>query len=165
MCESKKAYVITQGDYSDYGIVAVFSTRELADAYCSRMNATRKHELAEVEEWLLDPLDSETIRDGKYLRVLMDRDGNTSKVTEETFPFPDPITHVHFRNITLEGEGLPNRAHPKATIAVSGWFRDKKHCVKVANEKRSQLLALPKCEKQWGNHVWLAQLKDKMDAH
>lgn len=33
-----KVYLVTSGDYSDYGINAAFSTAELAQAYCDEMN-------------------------------------------------------------------------------------------------------------------------------
>ena len=36
--EQKLAYVVTYGDYSDYGIAAVFDNEEAAEEYCQRMN-------------------------------------------------------------------------------------------------------------------------------
>ena len=33
-----KVYVITRGEYSDYGIERIFSTREAAEKYCAMDN-------------------------------------------------------------------------------------------------------------------------------
>lgn len=35
-----KVYVVTSGDYSEYSIEKIFSTREMADKYCAMENAT-----------------------------------------------------------------------------------------------------------------------------
>ena len=44
-----KVYVVTSGCYSDYGIVQVFSTKELADDFCDRYDDDYR-----VEEYELD---------------------------------------------------------------------------------------------------------------
>lgn len=45
----RKVYVVTEGDYSDYNIKAVFSTRALANAYIVRVEINR--EIAYIEEY------------------------------------------------------------------------------------------------------------------
>ena len=62
----KIAYVVTAGEYSDYGILAVFSTKELADAYVQNFNKKATENLqrigypnqgqddATIEEWEMD---------------------------------------------------------------------------------------------------------------
>lgn len=49
-------YVVTEGQYSDYGITAMFSTKALAEAYIEEIK--RKNESdhcdANIEEWVLD---------------------------------------------------------------------------------------------------------------
>ena len=45
-----KVYVVTQGAYSDYGIVAIFSTREQAELKC----ATLCDDNNQIAEWEVD---------------------------------------------------------------------------------------------------------------
>lgn len=49
-----EVYVVTQGDYSDYRIRAIFSRRETADAYVAEIKRNRYEDGAEVEVWPLD---------------------------------------------------------------------------------------------------------------
>lgn len=50
-------YIVTQGDYSSYRIVAPFSTMEAAEAFCSQWNGlTGDHDhYNEIEAYELDP--------------------------------------------------------------------------------------------------------------
>ena len=57
-------FIVTSGEYSDYGISAVFSTRELAEEYVQRNGSDYR-----VEEYPLDPLDDRT--DNVLWNVLM----------------------------------------------------------------------------------------------
>lgn len=51
------AWMVTQGSYSNYGVVAVFTTQAAADAYASEGNAklTKWDDKYEVERVDLDP--------------------------------------------------------------------------------------------------------------
>lgn len=67
----KKIYIVTSGSYSDYGIDAVFSTKELAEIFVSRFG-----EDMNIEEWDLDKGESE-LREGHsmyFLRISKDKD-------------------------------------------------------------------------------------------
>jgi len=48
----KKVYIVTQGCYSDYHIVAVFSNKEIAEKYAKKINS--EWDPADVEEWGVD---------------------------------------------------------------------------------------------------------------
>lgn len=58
-------YVLTNGDYSDYHIVGIFSTRKLAEAYAKRHNelAPKKHAgwfkyfAQDIEIWETNPIE------------------------------------------------------------------------------------------------------------
>jgi len=53
------AWMVTRGDYSAYQVLAVFTTVELADAWCAEINVRKAHRWdddAEVERIDLDPL-------------------------------------------------------------------------------------------------------------
>lgn len=47
-------YVVTQGEYSDYRIVGVYSTKEAAEALCKKLNTRKYHDEAQVEEYGVD---------------------------------------------------------------------------------------------------------------
>lgn len=53
-----KVYIVTGGDYSDYHISAVFSTRTDAENYCSACSG--EWWTPRVEEWPLDSLSVDT---------------------------------------------------------------------------------------------------------
>ena len=48
-------YIVTAGEYSDYGISSVFSTKELAETYANEFNKIHPYESpTSVEEWEVD---------------------------------------------------------------------------------------------------------------
>lgn len=51
--ETKKVYVVTAGDYSDYHIEGIFDSREKAEEY---VNYSANTELNGVDEWVLNEL-------------------------------------------------------------------------------------------------------------
>lgn len=51
--ETKKVYVVTSGDYSDYHIVGIFDSREKAEEY---INHSANSDLNEIEEYNLNEL-------------------------------------------------------------------------------------------------------------
>ena len=62
MEDPKKVYLITAGEYSDYSVVAVCSTREKAERFCEIVNRNGGvyGDKAEIEEY---PVDSIPIED------------------------------------------------------------------------------------------------------
>lgn len=62
MEESNKVYLITAGEYSDYSVLAVCSTREKAEHFCEVLNRNggRYGDKADIEEY---PVDSIPIED------------------------------------------------------------------------------------------------------
>ena len=49
------AYIVTYGDYSDYGILAAFSTREMAERFAAtHNNGDSYYAKADIEEYELD---------------------------------------------------------------------------------------------------------------
>jgi len=61
---SMKIYIVTSGDYSDYGVDAVFSTKEKADAYVAtaRANGDFSCCVNNPDEWELDAIPLESIK-------------------------------------------------------------------------------------------------------
>lgn len=87
----KKIYIVTSGEYSDYGIEAVFSTKEKANEYVQQ-NGTEYH----VEEYDLDEevvketklwfiefeMESQEIKRVSPITYDIDKKKDTCKVTE-----------------------------------------------------------------------------------
>ena len=51
---SKKAYVVTNGDYSGYRIIGVFTSKALAKKAVGLFDRDDSYNSAGIEEWLLD---------------------------------------------------------------------------------------------------------------
>lgn len=68
-----KVYVVTQGEYSDYRIVAIFSTREQAELKC----ATLYDDYNEIAEW---EVDAETLQGEATLAYMITYSTNTGEI-------------------------------------------------------------------------------------
>ena len=56
-----KVYVVTEGSYSDYHIVAIFSDKNNADIHAALLNSTESfYDEARVEEWDVDDVEIDT---------------------------------------------------------------------------------------------------------
>lgn len=51
-----QVYVVTSGEYSDYGINAIFSTRELAQEYVDLKEFTDEYETYHIQSWEVNNL-------------------------------------------------------------------------------------------------------------
>jgi hypothetical protein len=117
-----KVYLVSDGWYSDYHICGVYSTKALAEQ--ARMLYVAGNDVEELE---LDALPEHPPGLLAY-RVVMFRDGNVNKCERESV------------------QGHDERWSPYGTQAGKGvvfrvWARDEEHAVKIANERRSGLIA------------------------
>lgn len=120
----KTVFLVTSGEYSDYSIEAVFSTRENAHAF---IDSGRKRLCeAEIEEFIVDPC-SPKINPVWYVRF--DLDGNVMAVKNEGQPTqPVAITagyDFHRNNIQVYG--------------ISA--EDERTALKIAAHERAMFLA------------------------
>lgn len=132
-----KVYVIEQGSYSDYRVVGVFSTREYAEQIAARINAADHYEEATVEEWPLDPGVAELNQGMKKHIVWMRKDGAVERV--------EAIEEVTGADTFREWERETAPAYLTKgpnVLQASVWATDATHAVKIANERRIQMLAL-----------------------
>ena len=61
-------YLVTEGEYSDYGVVAVFSTRAKAQAFEADCKAHRRgFHFNIIDEWLVDVAKGERGSDTGYV--------------------------------------------------------------------------------------------------
>lgn len=122
-----KVYLVTSGSYSDYHIEAAFSTEELAEAYKKRWGDSYD---SYVEEWDLDPVDPHQHPNLSFFQVQMWRNGDTLQCKSAS-----PLSAEEDRIASPAWKGrMP-------LLITYCWARDKKHAVKIANEKRTQAIA------------------------
>jgi hypothetical protein len=154
----KTIYVVTSGEYSDYGIDAVFTDKSKAELFAE------PYEDRIVEEYEADPEIPSYIEHGyKFYYVIMFRDGSlpTNKNTYSVHECPndrlaDPgygvalnepqfnkYEYPHFNTGKEWPYPDPDSAHAgEMVMDITVKAHDKKHAVKIANEKRTQLIAL-----------------------
>lgn len=137
----KKIYAVSSGYYSDYHISQMFSTLELAQQWVdSQPHPEYPGDEYNIEEWELDSGVEEMERGYSKWEVTMLRNGDTHSATNQGSPLggsayvqPCVISWDDYPN------GLPHRKHP--AIRVTCFARDMSHAVKIASEKRTQMIA------------------------
>jgi hypothetical protein len=134
---TKTIYAVNRGSYSDYSVRALFSTKEKAEAY---MEEFPDGEYNALEEYTLDP-DSVSLKAKGYQlwHVLMLRDGSVERVNAQDWYFVhEAPRHWIWRRThaaAYAAKGIPDALN--STVLA----RDEKHAVKIANEKRVQMIA------------------------
>ena len=124
-------YIVTCGDYSDYSIRGVFADKALAKR-CVELG-TDSWGTPEIEEWEADKLDDPHPGLLPY-QVLMTREG-AAEVERET------STCAAVRPWEPYGNGKQ--------VSFSIFAKDKAHAVKVAGERRAQLIASGEWTTDW----------------
>lgn len=133
--EKQIIYIVTSGSYSDYGINAVFSTKELAQKYIDAFEK-QSFEGFDIEEWELNPFATDLSKGRKPFNILMDIDGNVEKIESKPsyFFFNERISYINAHQAYWNNE--------KDLLQIAIFANDETHAVKIANEKRTQIIAL-----------------------
>lgn len=137
-------YVVSRGEYSDYAIVALFSTKEKATKYIKYVNSqldTYSKLNSFIEKFELNiPLETSIIT-----WVRMDKKGKTI----ETWKSLNADSNY---NPIFDND--QNLVYPVNTINIT-------RAIKVTNEKRTKLLTLSTMTElaEWGNNRLLSFLK------
>ncbi len=122
----KEIYIVTKGVYSDYRICGVFSKREDADLFAKVFCGV-------VEVYPLDSFPLEKLREGwKAYRVEMDKYGDVIYWCEDEDGYD--ALKADWRECTR----FDTQGHMITTVIA----RDPQHAAKIANERRTQLLAM-----------------------
>lgn len=145
-------YLVTQGDYSDYHICGAYSTMELAEqaalAYGPETN---------IEEHVLDVMPA--LPHGMYVFVVtMGRDGDTHSVFRMDSTLPGDYYQIEWGEQRHPcGHWRPSR--PKGdNIDFTMFARDETHAIKIANERRAQLIAMDSWVTDWETYSTLWRL-------
>lgn len=139
---SESIWVIEQGEYSDYLVVGVFSSKENAMVVCKAINGDKGGGFypATVAKWVLDP-GVEDLNAGRNVYLVhMLRDGNVEKLEMKEFSGFDLDAEPHiWRRSSVpywHGKGA------KDCLCATVFADDDRHAVKIVNEKRAQMIAM-----------------------
>jgi len=116
-------YVVTQGEYSSYKILSVFSERSVAQAFIEQPMRFGWGD-ARIEEYQLDEFAAQ-MREGLTLwRVVMDRGGNVKEAE---------VSDSYYLHSSDRPWG--------ANVELLAWATDEQHAIKIANDRRAQMIA------------------------
>jgi len=126
--QNKLAFLVTRGYYSDYRVCAVFSEKSLAEKYIKQFKSSITFEELRIEKYCLNPYKYELNKDYKPFFLRMTKAGNCTEINvkDSSYGFED-------ENIDF-GRDVDNN------MCISIFAKDEKHAIKIANEKRVQLI-------------------------
>jgi len=135
----KNIYAVNAGSYSDYRIIAIFSTMEKANEF---MAAVPSRDYNDVEIFDLDPNTSDLIKRGYAIwRINMLKDGTTESITKsdaDIYSVTRTGTTMWWRTKApfYKDKGVPD------CLISTVWAKTEKQAVKIANEHRLKMIAL-----------------------
>jgi hypothetical protein len=121
-------YVVTSGEYSDYRVRGIYSTHEKAEQARDFFNTEN-----DIEEHEIDALPEHPPGMLRYT-VLMDRDGRVDSVAR----------------VDAGGSYYEWTVRDAVFVGFHVWARDETHAIKIANDRRAQLLASNLWTTDWG---------------
>lgn len=123
-------YVLTKGEYSDYHIVALYSTRELAEEaqkFCPESN---------IEEYKLDSVEIPDHPPGYFgWSVTIDAEENIIRYSYQEDVISRPFEPQEHYCDNSKWSNIPS------LFVVNCWARDKEHAEKIALDKYYQFKA------------------------
>ena len=138
---AKNIWVIETGEYSDYRVVGVFSTKANAELVADKINGDQEYgDKATVSGWALDPGVAEINQGLKQYRVLMLRDGSVEMCERQPhFSWYEIKSRSWVWRRTqaqaYAGKGIPD------VLEARVWAKTEKGAIKVANEQRTRTIA------------------------
>ncbi len=131
-----EVFLVTDGSYSDYRVVAVFDDEKLAVAFAEKGDMM-------VENYDLNPITFEDFSGRDSYDVSIKKNGDIHRVIKRTYcALPD----MHFSNIGYEHDESGQR-YTIFALSITCFATDEKHAIKIANEKRAQKIAV----NEWPN--------------
>ncbi len=123
----KTVFMVTAGEYSDYGVVAIYSTKEKAEQF---MEEFPNSEYNPIDEINIDIDYAGMKAAGKTIWIThMDRNGNTLRVQDTRSVFGQVLFHF-------------NRREQEAPFLINWCYAaSEEQAIKATNEKRTQLIA------------------------
>ena len=131
-------WVVETGEYSDYRVVGVFSSKENAQQIADTLHAS--YDEATVSEWPLDPAVLE-LRQG-FTRFLVDMrvDGTIERCDRSE---PNAYNIAGSVSMWRRTQAPAYRGNPDKpdVLQVETWARDEQHAIKITNEHRIRFIA------------------------
>lgn len=130
---AKSIFVLEEGEYSDYHIVGVFSTRENAELVRAALNNEPS-----IDEWPIDPSVDGLNKGYTPFNVLMLRDGSVEmhRTVE--------LSSYNLRNpyfVWKRSKAPCFEPNTPDCLNMTVLARDEAHAIKIVNEKRARLIA------------------------
>ena len=123
----KSIWLIEEGEYSDYHIVGVFSSKENAERMQSIL--AQGHDESRIVEWTLDPGIAEIAQGLRVWSVMILEDGT--------------VTDAKLRGgIDVYPPEIRKPMNREPFLHVMRWARDQEHAIKIVNEHRTRIIAL-----------------------
>jgi len=133
-------YVVTTGEYSDYHIVGVFTNKDLA-------KRTARTWLGKVKNYTLNPINNYPPNLSLY-QVCICKDGRIKYITATT-------PQDYYEACPFDSEAW----------MFTTWARDEQHAIKIANERRTAVLAMVSWNLSWKEYLKLAGIEPKGINH
>jgi hypothetical protein len=126
-----KIYIVTSGEYSDYNINAIFSTEELAQAFIDSFKARSYCDMC-IEDYDLDPNANDIKQKRRPYWVRIDKEGNVDsiEIVDSAIWFGCEIADARI-----------SYTYNLQYMNVYCFANDNNHAIKIAGEKRAQILA------------------------
>jgi hypothetical protein len=128
----KEIYLVSQGCYSDYGVIGVFEKKEDAQLFIDKFSTEDSYDKMEIEIRVLNPFIPELKQGLKSYRVRMEKNGNVRECERQNSVPSINVTKEFFFDIQLR-------------LVVDCMAADNEHAIKIANERRIAALA----ENRW----------------
>lgn len=128
-----KIYLVSTGEYSEFSILGVFSTKEKVESFCNTFpNSGHYDSKPDIHEYDLDEFDDiiEACKGKKVFNVEMELvDGNVKRVREHT-------GELWVSQMVLEKKFVVNNGLIQAYVFADS----KEHAVKIMAEQRTQII-------------------------
>ncbi len=125
-------FLVTRGEYSDYRVCGVFTDKKLAQKYIDSFVKIYKE--FRIENYTLNPYQHELKNDYKPFFLRMTKEGNCTEIRIKDSSYGFEEENIYF-GFDIDKD-----------LCISIFAKDEKHAIKIANEKRVQLIA----SNRWG---------------
>ena len=135
-------WVVERGEYSDYRVVGVFSSKVGAQLVADAINTlnTYASDRATIDEWPLDSAVSELQHGLRPYLVDMRKDGTVERCAVSDVSGYDLAGFVRMWRRTQAPAYRGNPDKPDV-LHCNVWAKDEQHAVKIVNEHRAQIIA------------------------
>lgn len=127
-----KVWMVSEGQYSDFRMIAAFSTKELAEEAKASGVGDDIYEFDINPEYIRPPAGM------KYWHVQIDQDGNPPIRRGRMF---QPYSYSGYTGTTINKTSVVCYRSGDGAYIVNCWARDEQHAIKIANEIRVQEIA------------------------